>query len=319
MSKRVDFLIATGLTGLVLAGGVVLAMPDPQPSGWGGAGSVQSISISLGAGQATTGETETDQQAADSVESRMAEEPVEEVEPEPEPEPVVEPEPESEPVAEPEPIAEPEPVVEEVVEPEPVPEPEPEPEIVEPVPEPEPEPEPVVVQKLADVLPVQMKPKPPVKKVEAPKPVKKVEAPKSQKAPAPTPPAGATNSSHSEGTVGEVAQSQAASSSSGSGGGAASRAAMVDYKSSVVQMLNRYREYPERAKRRRIEGQNSIRVVIAKDGSIEVFEMISGSGSKLLDRETQRMIERVKQFPPFPEHMIEERITLTIPVIYNIR
>ena len=164
MSKRVDFLIATGLTGLVLAGGVVLAMPDPQPSGWGGAGSVQSISISLGAGQATTGETETDQQAADSVESRMAEEPVEEVEPEPEPEPVVEPEPESEPVAEPEPIAEPEPVVE----PEPVPEPEPEPEIVEPVPEPEPEPEPVVVQKLADVLPVQMKPKPPVKKVEAP-------------------------------------------------------------------------------------------------------------------------------------------------------
>ena len=306
MSKRVDFLIATGLTGLVLAGGVVLAMPDPQPSGWGGAGSVQSISISLGAGQATTGETETDQQAADSVESRMAEEPVEEVEPEPEPEPepVVEPEPESEPVAEPEPIAEPEPVVEEVVEPEPVPEPEPEPEIVEP------EPEPVVVQKLADVLPVQMKPKPPVKKVEAPKP---------QKAPAPTPPAGATNSSHSEGTVGEVAQSQAASSSSGSGGGAASRAAMVDYKSSVVQMLNRYREYPERAKRRRIEGQNSIRVVIAKDGSIEVFEMISGSGSKLLDRETQRMIERVKQFPPFPEHMIEERITLTIPVIYNIR
>ena len=67
------------------------------------------------------------------------------------------------------------------------------------------------------------------------------------------------------------------------------------------------------------EGQNSIRVVIAKDGSIEVFEMISGSGSKLLDRETQRMIERVKQFPPFPEHMIEERITLTIPVIYNIR
>ncbi|PKR57571.1 energy transducer TonB [Thalassospira lohafexi] len=306
MSKRVDFLIATGLTGLVLAGGVVLAMPDPQPSGWGGAGSIQSISISLGAGQATTGETETDQQAADSVESRMAEEPVEEVEPEPEPEPepVVEPEPESEPVAEPEPIAEPEPVVEEVVEPEPVPEPEPEPEIVEP------EPEPVVVQKLADVLPVQMKPKPPVKKVEAPKP---------QKAPAPTPPAGATNSSHSEGTVGEVAQSQAASSSSGSGGGAASRAAMVDYKSSVVQMLNRYREYPERAKRRRIEGQNSIRVVIAKDGSIEVFEMISGSGSKLLDRETQRMIERVKQFPPFPEHMIEERITLTIPVIYNIR
>lgn len=331
MSKRIDFLIATGLTGIVLVGGVVLAMPDPKPSGWGGAGNVQSISISLGAGQATTGEAETDQQAADSVESRVAEETVEPPEPEAKPEPVKEPEPVIEPEPEPqeapeptvEPEPEPEPVAEEeVVEPEPEAEPEPEPEISEPVAEPQPEP--VEVQKLADVLPVPVKPKPPVEKAKAPEPVEKAEAPKTQKPEntsetATAPPAGLVDSSHSEGTVGKAAQSQAASSSSGSGGGAASRAAMVDYQSSVLEMLNRYREYPERAKRRRIEGQNTVLLVIARDGTIEVFEMTSGSGSRLLDRETQRMIERVKKFPPFPDSMTEDKISLSVPVIYNIR
>lgn len=317
MSKRVDFLIATGLTGIVLAGGIVLAMPDPQPSGWGGAGSVQSISISLGAGHAVSGESEIDEQSADSVESRAAEEPVEVTEPESEPElePVVEPEPEPEPVEEPEEIVEPEPEPEpEIVEPEPEPEPEP---VVEEVvePKPEPEPEPVVVQELAEVLPVRMKPKPPVTKVEAPKKPEPV-----QKKPEPViQPSGLTNSSRSEGTVGEVAQSQAASASNGSGGGAASKAAMVDYQSSVLQMLNRYREYPDRAKRRGIEGQNSIYIVIARDGTVLETRVLSSSGSKLLDRETQRMIERVRQFPPFPDTMTEDKIMLTVPVVYNLR
>lgn len=302
MSKRLDLLIATGLTGIVLTGGIVLAIPEPQPSGWGGAGSVQSISISLGAGQSVTGETEVDQQSADSVDSVAAPEPEEEV---------------VEPVEEPEPIPEPEPQPEEVAEAEPEPEPLPEPEpIVEP--EPEPEPEPVVVQQLAEVLPVRMKPKPPVKQVEAPKKVEVAEPVQKQAEPKPQP-AGLTNSSKSEGTVGEVAQSQAAAASSGSGGGAASKAAMVDYQSSVLQMLNRYREYPDRAKRRGIEGQNSVLLVIARDGSISVFKMVSASGSKLLDRETERMIERVRQFPPFPDDMLEDSITLTIPVVYNLR
>ena len=135
MSKRLDLLIATGLTGLVLTGGIVLAMPDSQPSGWGGAGSVQSISISLGAGQSVNGETEIDQQSADSVDSIAAPEPEEIIEPVPEPEPepeeVAEDQPQSEPIQEPEPVVEPEP------EPEPIPEP-----VVEPAPELEPEPEP---------------------------------------------------------------------------------------------------------------------------------------------------------------------------------
>src|SRR5690606_28735419 len=106
----------------------------------------------------------------------------------------------------------------------------------------------------------------------------------------------------------------------GSGGGAAmSSATFVDYQTAVVQMLMRYREYPDRAKRRGIEGQNMVRLVIEKDGTVSLFEMISPSDSSILERATQDMIERVKRFPPFPEDMGREQLTLTIPVIYDLR
>ncbi|KJE37195.1 energy transducer TonB [Thalassospira sp. HJ] len=318
MSKRVDLLIATVLTGLVLTGGIVLAIPDAQPSGWGGAGAVQSISISLGAGQSETGEAQTDAESAEAVDSTAAEvpeeivepDPEQETEPEPVPEEVVEPEPEPEP--EPEVIPEPEPEPEIVEEqPEPIPEPEP---VVKEVVEPEPEPEPVVEQELAEVLPVRMKPKPPVEQPEAPKLPEPVE-----QAAQPTPqPSGLTNSVKSEGTVGETSESQSASSSKGSGGGAASQAMMVDYQSSVLETLARFREYPERAMRRRIEGENRIRLVIARDGTVLEATMVTSSGSSILDRETERLIERVRKFPPFPDEMTEQQVTWTVPVAYQL-
>ncbi|HAI32861.1 MAG TPA: energy transducer TonB, partial [Thalassospira sp.] len=121
-------------------------------------------------------------------------------------------------------------------------------------------------------------------------------------------PSGLTNSVKSEGTTGETTQSQAASSSAGSGGGAASQAKMVDYQASVLQTLARYREYPERAMRRRIEGENRIRLVIARDGTVLEASMVSSSGSSILDRETERLIERVRKFPPFPDEMTEQQV-----------
>ena len=228
-------------------------------------------------------------------------------------------------IPEPEPEPEPE-IVEEQSEPIPEPEPEPEPEIVEELPEPEPaveevvepEPEPVVEQQLAEVLPVRRKPKPPVEQPVTPEPVKMPEP--VEKAAQPTPqPSGLTNSVKSDGTTGETSQSQAASSSTGSGGGAASQAMMVDYQASVLEMLARYREYPERAQRRRIEGENRIRLVIARDGTVLEASMISSSGSSILDRETERLIERVRKFPPFPDEMTEEQVIWTVPVNYQLR
>ena len=182
----------------------------------------------------------------------------------------------------------------------------------------EPEPEPVVEQQLAEVLPVRRKPKPPVEQPVTPEPVKMPEP--VERAAQPTPqPSGLINSVKSDGTTGQTSQSQAASSSTGSGGGAASQAMMVDYQASVLEMLARYREYPERAQRRRIEGENRIRLVIARDGTVLEASMISSSGSSILDRETERLIERVRKFPPFPDEMTEEQVIWTVPVNYQLR
>ena len=93
---------------------------------------------------------------------------------------------------------------------------------------------------------------------------------------------------------------------------------MVDYQASVLQTLARYREYPERAMRRRIEGENRIRLVIARDGTVLEASMVSSSGSSILDRETERLIERVRKFPPFPDEMTEQQVVWTVPVAYQL-
>jgi protein TonB len=131
---------------------------------------------------------------------------------------------------------------------------------------------------------------------------------------------GQFNSQKSDGTTGTKTRSQAASSASGSGGGAAlSKAKFVDYQSSVVQTLMRYREYPSAARRRGIEGRNMVLLVIERDGTVSLIKMVQESGNRLLDRATEKMIERVKRFPPFPDDLDLERMTLRVPLIYDLR
>ncbi|MFH1803974.1 MAG: TonB family protein [Pseudomonadota bacterium] len=307
MSKRGDFLIATALTALTLGGGIVLAMPDPQPSGWGGAGAMQSISISLGSGQAVEGEADVqdDSSAAQQVDSKKAPEnpeipeEIQEVQ-EPDPEPVEE-------VTE----AEPEPVVER----EPVVEPEP---VIEPVTEPEPEPEPVT--QLSEIIPPPVKPRPPVVKPEPrPQEVARASPQAEKQAPAPSK-AAPEDSVKSDGVSGTTVRSQAASSATGSGGGSSiNSAAYVNYQDSVLQTLMQYREYPSIARRRGIEGQNMVRITIERDGSVSLLEIVDFSGNTILDRATEEMINRVRRFPPFPDTMEKDSITLRVPVVYNLR
>lgn len=326
MSKRSDLLIATAMTAAVLGGGIVLAQPEPQPSGWGGAGAVQTVSISLGGGMALSGNDKTVEESAQSdVDSRKGEEDVKEVQKDPEVTPPL-----PEPKVEQEPEPEPKPVPEVKTKPEPEPKPEPVPEkkvVAKPVP-----PKPKL--ELAEITPPPVKPRPPKK------PVHKVTKPKPEPQPVPTPEvaetprqpqqdvaeknvrsAGSTiNSRKVDGTSGTSTKSQAASSASGSGGGASmSSAKFVDYQTSVVQTLMRYREYPPLAQRRGIEGRNMVRLVIERDGTVSSIEMIEQSGHGLLDRATEDMIDRVKRFPPFPDDLKMPRMVLRVPVVYDLR
>ena len=60
------------------------------------------------------------------------------------------------------------------------------------------------------------------------------------------------------------------------------------------------RNYPDEARRRRLEGQVVISVAIRRDGTVERAEVVDSSGQPLLDQAALRIVRLAEPYPPLP-------------------
>ena len=58
--------------------------------------------------------------------------------------------------------------------------------------------------------------------------------------------------------------------------------------------------YPDEARRRRLEGQVVISVAIRRDGTVERAEVVDSSGQPLLDQAALRIVRLAEPYPPLP-------------------
>jgi len=194
--------------------------------------------------------------------------------------------------------AEPEP---QPVEPEPEPDPEPEPKPeTEPEVEPEPEPEP-------DPRVVETEPDPPKPEPEPePEPVEKaVERTELARQPG------------SRARAGAGGGTEAASTDGTAGGG--DPGARRDYLARIQALLARHKEYPRRARARRIEGIVGVAFTLHQDGRITEARIVDSSGHRLLDDSAREMLATAGPLPPFPEDMAPEPLALEVPIQYSLR
>ena len=290
--------LATAMTihiGVLL--GLLWQMPDPgaKSAGFGG------IDISLGP---SGGGGASPSSEADAVRPEA-----------PSPEPPAEPSP---PVKTQKPITKPEP------------EPEPEPEVEKtPVPVPAEQAEPVPdepVSELSEVKPRERIPEPP-----KPPPT---EPPPTAAKPTPQPPpretSKATEAAASERTAALTPSPKAARGEAGgspgqnagdgdasSGGG--SPGAVADYAALIRAWLERHKQYPRRARLRRLEGTALLYFVMDRKGRVLNYRIQQSAGSTILDREVKAMIERAKPLPEMPEDMHQARLELIVPVTFSLR
>ena len=205
----------------------------------------------------------------------------------------------SEPESEPEPQPEPEPEPEPELEPDPEPEPESEP---EPAPKPKPEPKP--------------KPQPKPKPVDH-RPAEKPPTPSTanRREPATEKPMAVV--AGNEGKSGTTAAADQGSGDNSRGGG---QVGQRDAYMAVLQTwLERHREYPRRAQRRRQEGTALLYFVMDRAGKVLRYEIRQSSGHTLLDREVKAMIERAQPLPPMPDWMAQSELELIVPVRFTLR
>lgn len=103
------------------------------------------------------------------------------------------------------------------------------------------------------------------------------------------------------------------------GTGDPSEPARISYQDMVATILARAKRYPERALRRHTTGEGTIRIRIAADGDVTAFEIVRSTSSPILDDALQEMVERAAPFPPFPQGLTKDSLSIVVPVSFELQ
>lgn len=87
-----------------------------------------------------------------------------------------------------------------------------------------------------------------------------------------------------------------------------------DWSKSVVSLIGKNQSYPRSAQVRKEEGVAKISITIDVDGKISNIEVTQSSGSDILDRESQKIFEKIGQFPPPPAGATK----LVVPIAWKL-
>lgn len=101
------------------------------------------------------------------------------------------------------------------------------------------------------------------------------------------------------------------------GGGAPG--ASADYMSYLLAWLQKHKEYPQSARRRRQQGTALLYFEMDRDGHIHTASLRQSSGYTALGDEARALIRRAEPLPPPPPEVIGERIRLVVPVQFFLR
>ena len=83
--------------------------------------------------------------------------------------------------------------------------------------------------------------------------------------------------------------------------------------------LERHKEYPHRARQRRIEGTALLVFVMDRQGNVLSHHIERSSGDRSLDSAVEQMIERAQPLPEVPDAFRQARLEVRVPVQFTLR
>lgn len=97
-----------------------------------------------------------------------------------------------------------------------------------------------------------------------------------------------------------------------------SATALPRWTSKISVLLERNKRYPEAARARKERGVVLVSFSIDREGRLLGGEIKRSSGSSILDREALGMLNRAQPFPPVPEGVSGSKISLTVPIRFDL-
>lgn len=104
----------------------------------------------------------------------------------------------------------------------------------------------------------------------------------------------------------------------GSGTGTADPSVQQSYHATLRAWLEQHKRYPERAIRRRMQGEALLYIKLDSNGQVIAHELRQGTGHAMLDREVQAMLRRASPLPAIPDSLSMQTMEFTVPVAFNI-
>jgi len=89
------------------------------------------------------------------------------------------------------------------------------------------------------------------------------------------------------------------------------------WRNALARWLAAHKRYPEAARRRGEAGRAQVRFVVAREGHVTSVELLSGTGSSMLDDAVLAML-RGASLPPFPATMPQPEMSVTIQIRYAL-
>ncbi|RVU33649.1 TonB family protein [Hwanghaeella grinnelliae] len=102
-------------------------------------------------------------------------------------------------------------------------------------------------------------------------------------------------------------------------GGAPVAAPSPNYIAKLRLWLERHKDYPRLARRKRMQGVVLLYFRVGRDGSVLAQEIREDSGHVLLDEAALEMLARATPLPTFPQDMPGDYLDVVLPVEYSLR
>ena len=87
----------------------------------------------------------------------------------------------------------------------------------------------------------------------------------------------------------------------------------------MAKHIKKNQQYPERAMEDGIQGRVSVLFVIDKDGSITNVQVRGPKGGELLEKEAQRVIEKLPKFKPGMQRGKPVRVKYSQPITFKLQ
>ena len=96
-------------------------------------------------------------------------------------------------------------------------------------------------------------------------------------------------------------------------------AAPASWQSQVLSHLARYKRYPGDARQRKRAGAAWVRFRLDRDGKLLSSELLTSSGTVLLDREALQVLQRAQPLPAPPASVLHQgTVSVTLPVSFKL-